>query len=95
MENSTLANLLNWTTTFGPFLQFYVQIFFWIALSLSALVATCTFRRFVKDRRKADAQKLALHVEHHAVAESPNAAVQEPVVTPAQESTVDVSGFID
>lgn len=43
-----MASLLTWTGSYGPYLQFYLQILFWIVLGVAALWAALSFSRYVK-----------------------------------------------
>lgn len=82
MELNTSELILNWIGAYGAYVQFFVQIFFWIAIAFCAISATRSFKRFVRECHTE--QKKASSENEGASQASSNA-----------ESEPKVEGFID
>lgn len=46
--------MLNWIYNYGSFIQFFFQIFFWVAISVCAIVATVKFAALVKIKAESE-----------------------------------------
>lgn len=74
------SGIMTFVAQYGQVIYFFAQMFFWLALSVSAIWATLLFRRLVNHQ-----------IENGTVvAES---ALPEPAATP--ESPVSVEEFVD
>ncbi|NTW28752.1 MAG: hypothetical protein HGA39_05240 [Coriobacteriia bacterium] len=49
-----MDDLLLWISTYGAYIQFFVQIIFWILIAAAAFWAVAVFNRYVKFMTGAD-----------------------------------------
>lgn len=88
MAQQYSTGVLEWVGSYGAYIQFFVQIFFWIAVSLCAVSAARAFKRFVSSYEKRT-QQLAGSVTDETQAGLVSA------VSDDKNPEVKVDGFID
>lgn len=79
-----MTSLMTWTSSYGAYLQFYLQLLFWVVLGAAALWAAVSFSRYVKFMTGA--------VEE---AQAESAAVPAYVAPSAAAEGISVDQFVD
>lgn len=83
--------IINWIGNYASFVQFVVQNLFWVIIALCAISASLSFRRYVRDRRKAD----RFLTEMYERSEYDDYAVPEQPKSAQKSSDISVDAFID
>lgn len=88
MAQQGSMGILEWIGSYGAYVQFFAQLFFWIAISLCAVSAVRAFKRFVSSY-----EKRTQHLTGPINDEVPAGVTSE--ASSSKNSDVKVDGFID